>query len=254
MRTQLLPGLVSLLCVSACLAADAPKPEVKSASILGVSAGKTTSIILYGENLTPKSIAVKPPLTVKLIDAKATDEKMKSKGSRQVTIDVTVPANCPRDTFELTLTQPDNTVAKTNLCVTEPAIVEIPIKKPSSSYANAMPLPGDSTGITGQLDGDSADVVRFDAKAGELWQISLLSSRAGSMIDPVLRIRDSRHISMALSVGDKNKDRRIEFHVPADGAYYVEITEAEARGGAGYSYRLAVIRKGTYGTTRSISE
>jgi len=125
----------------------------------------------------------------------------------------------------------------------EAAAIEVPIKKPSFSYSNAMRLPGPSAAVTGQLDGDTADVVRLDAKAGETWEITLLSSRAGSLLDPILRIRDSHHTPLALSTGDKKKDRRITFRVPTDGAYFVEITEAEARGGAGYNYRLAVLRK-----------
>ena len=234
---------ILMLASCACIAADAPKPEVKSASVLGVPVGKTTTIVIYGENLDPKTAAVKPPLTVRLVESRATDDKTKGKGSRQVTLEVVVPLTCPRDSFELTLTQPDNTVAKTNLCVTENAAVEIPIVKPSSTFANAMPLPGPSTAVVGQLDSDTADVVRFDGKAGDMWEISLLSSRAGSLLDPVLRVRDSRHNSLALSTGDKKRDRHIQFRVASDGAYYVEITEAEAKGGAGYNYRLVVIRK-----------
>jgi len=223
--------------------ADGAKAEIKSMSVLGIPAGKTTMVTLYGENLAPVSAAVKAPVTVKIIDSKATGEKTKSKGSRQVTLEVAVPATCPAETFEVTLTQSDKTVAKANLCVVPGAAIEAPIKKPASTFATAMPLPGPSTAILGQLDGDTADLVRIDGKAGEVWDISLLCSRAGSSLDPILRVRDSRHISLALSVGDKTKDRHIQFHVPADGAYFVEITEAEARGGAGYTYRLTIVRK-----------
>ena len=49
--------------------------------------------------------------------------------------------------------------------------------------------------------------------------------------------------SLALSVGDKKKDRHLLFHVPADGAYYIELTEGESKGGAGYNYRLTVLKK-----------
>ncbi len=219
------------------------KPVIKSASVLGIQAGKTSTVILFGDNLAPESAATKAPLTVKLIDSKATDEKLKSKGARQVTLEVAVPKGCPSDTFEVTLTQPDKSVAKTNLCVVASAAVEMPIKKPSSTFLTAMVLTGPSTAVLGQLDGDTADVVRFDGKAGETWEIGLLASRAGSQLDPILRVRDSRHISLTLSTGDKKKDRHILFHVPTDGAYYIEITEAEARGGAGYDYRLTVNRK-----------
>lgn len=239
------PLMIALILCAAgvCRAGDPPKPEIKSTSVLGVQAGKTTSVILYGEGLAPKSAAVKPPLSVKLVNSGATDAATKAKGSRQVTLEVTVPASCPRDNFEVTLAQPDNTLAKTSVSVVESTAVELAIKKPASTFESAMPLPGPSAAITGQLDGDSADLVRFDGKAGEIWDISLLAGRAGSLADPVLRIRDGRHITLALSAGDKKRDRHLTFHVPADGPYFVEITEAEAKGGAGYTYRLSVVRR-----------
>ena len=233
-----------LLCPAVtCRAADVPKAEVKSASALGVPAGRTTTIVLYGENLAPKSVSVKPPLSIKIIAAGPTDDKNKGKGTRQVTLEVSVPASCARDTFEISLTQPDNSVAKTSLAVADTTAVEVPLKKPASTFATAMALPGPSTAVLGQLDGDSADVVRFEGKAGEAWDIALLAGRGGSLVDPILRVRDSRHMSLALSAGDKKRDRHILFHVPADGPYFVEITEAEAKGGPGYTYRLAVVRK-----------
>ncbi len=242
-RTRLACFLCVVLCSPGIGAARAQKPEIKSLSVIGVPAGQTTVVVLYGDNLDPQSAAVRAPLTVKLLGSQATDEKTKSKGNRQVSVEVAAPANCPSDTFELTLTQPDKCAVKTNLCVTSSVAMEAPIKKPASTFATAMPLPGPSAAILGQLDGDTADLVRFDGKGGEVWDISLLSSRAGSPLDPILRVRDNRHISMAISAGDKKRDRHIVFHVPSDGAYYVEITEAEAKGGPEYRYRLTVARK-----------
>jgi len=221
----------------------AQKPEIKSMSVLGIPAGKASAVIVYGENLAPASVASKTPLVVRLLEAKPTDEKSKGKGSRQVTLEVTVPTGCPRETFELVLTNPDKSEVKTNLCVTDMVSTEVEIKKPSSTFATAMRLPGPSAAVVGQLDGDSADLVRIDARAGEIWDISLLCGRGGSQLDPVLRVRDSHHMSIALSAGDKKNDRRIQFHVKADGPYYVEITEAEARGGAGFNYRLSINRR-----------
>jgi hypothetical protein len=236
-------SLLLLAHVSAAGAADAQKPEVKSASVLGIPAGKTTRVVLYGEKLAPKSAKVKPPLAVTLIGSGPTDAKTKGLGSREVILDVTVPASCPHDTFELSLTEPDDSVTKSSLCVTDEAAVELPIRKPASTFAQAMPAPGPSVAITGQLDGDSADIVKFEGRAGETWEITLLGGRGGSLIDPVLRVRDGRRVPLALSAGDKKRDRHIEFRVPSVGVYYVEITEAEARGGASYTYRLSLVRK-----------
>src|ERR1041385_8405789 len=65
------------LCVSVVLMwrvpafAEGAKPEVKSVAPMGLRAGRTTQVVIYGENLTPKEITVKPPLTVKLGEVKA---------------------------------------------------------------------------------------------------------------------------------------------------------------------------------------
>ncbi|HLJ57035.1 MAG TPA: hypothetical protein VKT77_18495 [Chthonomonadaceae bacterium] len=223
--------------------ADTPKPAINSVTPLGVPAGRTTTVTIYGEGLAPVTATVKAPLSVKVLASGPTDAKTKSRGATQAAIEVTVPASCPSDTFELVLSEPDKSVLKTSLCVIPATVVEAQIRKPASTFATAMPLPGPSSAVEGQLDADTADVIRFDAHAGEFWNISLLAGRAGSLLDPVLRVRDSGHNTLALSTGDKKRDRQIVFRVPADGAYYVDITDAEARGGAGYNYRVTVIRK-----------
>jgi hypothetical protein len=236
------------LCVSvvliACSAwADGPKAEVKSVSVLGLRAGRMTPVVIYGENLAPKAITVKAPLTVKLGEVKATDEKAKGKGSKQVGVEVTVPANCPRENFDLVLEQPDGTKANASVAVVDDATQEVEGKKPTATFAQAMLIPASSVAITGHLDGDTADVFRLDAKAGETWDISLLCGRGGSPLDPILRVRDKRHFSLLLSAGDKKKDRHLVFKPASDGPYYIEITEAEARGGGEYTYRLTINRK-----------
>ncbi len=224
--------------------ADGPKPEVKSVEPKYVVAGRTTTILIYGENLTVKSVSTsKLPLKVKLLEVKATDPKAKSPGSKVASFEVTVSPDCPPENAEITLVQTDGTKLTTSLPVTEKAAEDIAIKKPAATFKQAMPLTGTSAAITGQLDGDVPDLIRFDAKAGETWSITLACGRIGSMLDPILRLRDSRHIPLALSVGDKKKDRHILFHPTADGTYYIELTEGEAKGGAGYTYRLSVTRK-----------
>jgi len=221
-----------------------PKPEIKSVTPTAVQAGRTTSLLIYGENLTTKEITVaKLPVKAKLVEVKATDPKLKLPGSKVVSLEVTVGADCPPESAELTLVQADGTKATTSLAVVENVAQEVVVKKPAETFKQAMPVPGPSVAITGQLNGNVPDLFRLDAKAGETWEIFLACGRIGSMMDPVLRLRDSRHIPLALSVGDKKKDRHLLFHVPADGAYYIELTEGESRGGAGYNYRLTVLKK-----------
>ena len=233
-----------IVCAGGTTCADGAKPEVKSTSVMGLRVGRTTMMTVYGENLAPKELAVnKPPVTARLLGSRPTDGKLKAKGSRQVTVEVTVPATCPLDTFDLTIVQVDGSKVTIPLPIVMDAAAELTVKKPAGTFETAMQVPGTSVAIVGVLDNDTPDVFRLEAKTGEVWEISLLTGRAGSILDSVLRVRDSKHLSYALSVGEKKKDRHITFRAPADGAYYVEITEAEAKGGAGYDYRLTIVRK-----------
>lgn len=219
------------------------KPEVKATSPLGIPAGKTVRFVVYGENLAPKEVSVAAPLVVKLIAAKATEGEAKAKGNRQVEVEVVVPADCLRANFELTLTQPDNQKATAQVAVVESVEKEVEVKKPNNTFPQAMLLSGSSVAVTGNLDNDMPALFRFEAKAGETWEIAVLAGRGGSTLDALLRVRDGRRLARGMSAGHPKKDRRITFRVPADGGYFVEVGDSQGRGGKEFAYRLSLLRK-----------
>lgn len=227
---------------------DKIKPEIKSVSLLAVPAGKTATVIVYGDNLQPLSAAAnKGNLAVKLMETKDTDEttkKANNNAAKQVTLEVSAPPDCPPDTYELVLVHEGDVKANARLAIVEPAATEIEVKRPNASIKQAMPLEGTSVAVTGSLQGDTADVFRLDARAGETWEITLLAGRVGSPLDPILRLRDERNMSLALAAGDENQDRTLRYTFPADAPYFIELTEAEARGGPQFRYRLTVKRIG----------
>lgn len=241
-------ALITVLCALISLLhhgharADGAKAEIKSVSVPMFVAGKTIKATLFGDNLAPTSVNAKAPLTARLISVKPTDEKTKAKGNSQVEIEVAIPAACPAENYELTLTQP-GAALKTELCIVPSAANEIAIKKPAGTFRIAMPLPAPPCAVTGQMDGDTADIVKFEAKQGDVWDIRLTAGRGGSAMDPIVRIRDGRRVPLALSAGDKKRDRVITFRAPSDGLYYIEITDADAKGGGDMTYRLSVARR-----------
>jgi hypothetical protein len=238
-----LPALCLALLVQVA-GADAPKPEIKSYLPLGLRAGHTTTLQLYGANLTPKSVSAgKPQVGVKLVGAKATEGDAKTRGARQVTLEVTPPRDPALNAVELTLTQPDGGKASVTVPVLEEVAVETTVKKPNGNYAQAMPLPGPSIGVTGTLDGDTPATFRFEAKAGETWDFTLLAGRAGSALDALMRVRDRKHLSLALAAGNPKNDRHIRFRAPADGPYYLEIVDDQGRGGPTFTYLLTAVNR-----------
>ena len=60
-------------------------PRLRVSRRLGVRTGRTTTVLVYGDNLAPKSIKIeKSSCTAKLMAAKATDDKTKTKGANVV--------------------------------------------------------------------------------------------------------------------------------------------------------------------------
>lgn len=230
------------------------KLEIKAKSVNYIPAGHAATIILYGENLTPNSVkADKPQVVVKLGVAKATEGDDKKKGSRQVVVEITPAANCPAENVELTLAQADGGKVTTQIAIVEDAAKEVVAKKPNTSYADAMPLTltdgAGSLAVTGNVEGDNPATFRFEATAGETWRFGVFAGRGGSALDPVLRVRDSRHFSLALAAGDPKKDLVLTFTAPTTGTYYLELMDDQSRGGGTFTYRMTA-RSNTANRTR----
>ncbi len=251
-RTRVLAALVFAALFIACARADdkdKPKPEVKGASLLALRAGQTATVFVYGNNLAPTAVAAKPPLVVKMGEIKDTDaETAKARGGakKQVAVEVSAPADCPPDVYDLILVHEGDQKPTARIAVVAPAGAELEVKRPNATFAQAMPLSAAaaSVAVTGALSqGDTADLFRFEAHAGETWEISLLAGRAGSPLDAIVRLRNARRIPLALAAGDEKKDRRLTFRTPADGVYFIELTDAENRGGPTFAYRLTLVRK-----------
>jgi hypothetical protein len=237
-------SLLSLLflCVFAVRCRAQGKPEIKNTFPLFVMTGKTAKFSVFGENLSPKEVGVKAPLQVKLMEAKDTDKDNKGKGSREVILEVTVPADAKPVNYEVTLTQPEGK-ATVQIPVVLSAEAEMDVKKPNGTFAQAMPIVGNSVAINGVFENNDGSLFRLNGKSGETWDISVTGKRAGSKADPMIRVRDNRKLSRAMAVGTSQRDARIVYKIPTDGIYYVEVMNASLDTGAEQKYRLLVQKK-----------
>ncbi len=102
--------------------------------------------------------------------------------------------------------------------------------------------------INGRIDkpGDW-DVFRFQGHAGEQIVGEVYARRLDSPLDSVLKLTDASGRQLAFNDDYEDKGSGLETHhadsyilttLPAEGAYYLHIGDAQHQGGAEYAYRL----------------
>jgi hypothetical protein len=89
----------------------------------------------------------------------------------------------------------------------------------------------------------------FSCRAGEKIVAEVYARRLNSPLDSLLKVVDSKNHQLAFNDDCEDKgagllthcaDSRVTFTAPADGLYYVELTDAQAQGGPEYAYRLRI--------------
>ncbi len=104
--------------------------------------------------------------------------------------------------------------------------------------------------INGRIDrsGD-VDVFRFDGHTGDIIVIETMARRLGSPVDSILRLLDSNGRQLAFNDDSDDKGSGLDTHhadsyilitLPADGVYFVQVSDAQYHGGSDYAYRLRI--------------
>jgi hypothetical protein len=96
---------------------------------------------------------------------------------------------------------------------------------------------------------DDTDVFRFEGQAGDQVVAEVLARRLNSPLDSVLELADAagRRVAFNDDFEDKGAgltthqaDSRLQATLPATGAYYLRVSDAQGHGGPEYGYRLRV--------------
>ncbi|MCB1203085.1 MAG: PPC domain-containing protein [Verrucomicrobiae bacterium] len=113
-------------------------------------------------------------------------------------------------------------------------------KEPNNSNAEATDAGAIPVAFNGILseEGD-VDFFKFTAKKDQTFQFRVFADSIGSPVDPVLTIYNEKMGSVGSSDdADGTKDSRVDFKAPADGVYFVRITDMLSRGGSDFVYRV----------------
>jgi hypothetical protein len=106
--------------------------------------------------------------------------------------------------------------------------------------------------INGRIDkpGDW-DVFGFKSNAGDEVVVEVYARRLNSPLDSVLKLTNSNGKKMMLNDDHEDKgagltthhaDSRLSTTLPADGFYYIHISDVQTKGGEAYGYRLSINR------------
>jgi len=120
-----------------------------------------------------------------------------------------------------------------------------PNNQPTNAQRVALPVI-----VNGRIDPpDEADVFCFEGRAGARIVAEVYARRLNSPLDSLLKLTDATGRQLAANDDFEDKgaglithhaDSRLAATLPADGVYYLHLTDAQHRGGLEYGYRLRV--------------
>lgn len=115
----------------------------------------------------------------------------------------------------------------------------------SGETAQAVTLPVNINGRVSQPN--EAEVFKFNGKAGQPIVAEVLARRLDSPLDSFLRLTDSAGTQLAFNDDFEDKGTGLETHhadsyltatLPADGTYFIHLTDTQGQGGPEFAYRL----------------
>ncbi len=161
-------------------------------------------------------------------------------GDSQVTLDVLLPEGELPETIALVLLTPAGEVKSPPFHVLAAAAV-IEEQEPNGGFATAQPVEIGKV-IRGAIQApEDVDVFRFQGRAGEGLRLEVLAARAGSLLDSSLALYDDRgHLLAGNDDSALGQDSLIEYKLPADGVYFVSITDAAGAGSPVHGYQLTI--------------
>ncbi len=93
------------------------------------------------------------------------------------------------------------------------------------------------------------DVFKFEGRAGQTIVAEVMARRLDSPLDSLLRLTDAAGLQLAFNDDFEDKGCGLETHhadsylsaaLPADGTYYIHLSDTQGQGGPEFAYRLRV--------------
>lgn len=237
--------------VLAALAAGAlaqPAPTVGIAYPLAVQRGQTADVNLYGANLDgasallfsgdPGLSAEVPPPSGPGVDLVFSGDgiRREREDARVLTTKVSAAPDAPLGERELRALTPAGVSAPVRFFVDDLPQIYEDASNVSMEKAQSIALP---VAINNAIrNAAESDWYKFPAKKGERLIFDVQAFRIGSSLDSTLAVRDAGGRELARNEDHAGLDSLIDFAVPEDGDYYLEIRDLRYTGGGNHYYRI----------------
>lgn len=109
-------------------------------------------------------------------------------------------------------------------------------RETATVYSGELPVA--FNGIIGSKS--DVDWFKFTAKKGAALDVNVYARRLRSPLDSVLQITDAKGGSLAVNEDAAGADSVLKWNVPADGDYFVKVTDQFGNGGPDHVYRVEI--------------
>lgn len=229
-----------LFLLAATASAQLPTSDLLTISPPSARAGSTLEVTVSGTNLddlsglrfTDPRIQTRPIL-------KPAEELVPQQLPIGNRFEITIPADLPPAIYEV------RTVGHFGLSTARPFMVvgqdsvEIAEEGDHSTREKAMELPLE-TAVSGRIDAKAIDWYRFPAKKDQRLLIRLWAERLDSKMEGQLLIYDGQGREIDRSQPVEGRDPIADFSSPADGEYFLAVSDVLYRGDANHFYRLQI--------------
>lgn len=240
--------LCSALLLTGVAALAQPVPKLTTLSREWLQRGTTNHVVVEGENLSGVTgffVSGHPGLTAARAAAPRPTVTLQSSAGgiapagdddKQLTALVVVAPDASLEARELRAVSP--TGVSNPLLVQVSAVPELIEQEPNNAtnQAQSIELP---VGLSGVLhEAAELDTFRFVARQGQRLLFDVQADRRGSPLDASLVVLDAAGRELARGEDEHGLDAFIEFRVPADAEYSLQLRDFRYQGGSDYKYRL----------------
>lgn len=222
------------------------EPRMIAHTPIALAPGSTITLKVRGAKLSNASeIRVEGgsvPVKVQLKEKKTTEVPngldAKDVGDSLVVAEVIAPPNLSPGLLRVSIVCPEGTATGEMRVVAVAGQVDE--KEPNNGFREAQQIECGQSVRGGIKEDKDVDTFQFEGRAGQKIVADVLARRAGSLLDGVLTLYDGRGRIVASNDDATGRDPRLALTLPADGKYFLTVTDAQDRGGEWHRYEVTL--------------